>query len=71
MDSEEPYIFRSYDHTLESSIDSPFVNAGLARNLGPANDIPIWQVARATTAAPMSVNPDKVTLGPLDLLTSL
>jgi len=46
---ETPYLFRTYknynrsDNAEERSID---------RNPGPAHDIPIWEVARATSAAP-------------------
>jgi hypothetical protein len=41
-----PYIFRSYDHHAE-----PAPN-GMVQNPGGASNVPIWQVARATTAAP-------------------
>ena len=47
----EPYMFRSYDHTRNLSRNlEPSVQ--LERHLGPGNNTPIWQVARATTAAP-------------------
>jgi hypothetical protein len=46
-EDSSPYIFRSYDHW---GSDPPKVTE---RNPGPAHSIPIWQVARATTAAPM------------------
>ncbi|TAQ86448.1 hypothetical protein B7494_g5222 [Chlorociboria aeruginascens] len=45
---ESPYIFRSYDHYRRT----PFV-----RNPGKASDYPLWEVARATTAAPLYFSP--------------
>jgi hypothetical protein len=53
--SDPPYLFRSYDH-------HPHVPKGrrrsrwLERNPGYAHRIPIWQVARATSAAPTYFN---------------
>jgi hypothetical protein len=46
-----PYLFRSYDHwgSNERSI--------VERNPGVAHCLPIWQVARATTAAPFYFDP--------------
>ena len=41
-----PFVFRSYDHLRTYPYDP------LERNPGYAHKIPIWQVARATTAAP-------------------
>lgn len=49
------YLFRSYDHW-----GTPNKNGGrnvFERNPGPADNIPIWQVARATTAAPTYFDP--------------
>ena len=50
------YLFRSYDHW-----GTPNKNGGhrniAERNPGPADNIPIWQVARATTAAPTYFDP--------------
>lgn len=46
---ENPYLFRSYTN-LHKSKDSE--ERKLNRNPNTAHDIPIWQVARATSAAP-------------------
>ena len=48
--TKTPYIFRTYDH-LTTSVNP------LDRNPGKAHDIPIWQVARATSAAPSYFKP--------------
>ena len=47
-----PYLFRSYDHW-----GSPWDRNVVERNPGVAHSIPIWQVARATTAAPFYFDP--------------
>lgn len=46
MEDSSPYLFRSYDHW---GSEPPLITE---RNPGPAHSVPIWQVARATTAAP-------------------
>jgi hypothetical protein len=45
VEDGSPYIFRSYDHWGS-------MNGDLVQNPGPAHNIPIWEVCRATTAAP-------------------
>ena len=47
--SERPYLFRTYKNLRKGATteERPF-----DRNPGMAHDIPIWQVARATSAAP-------------------
>ncbi|KAF2266787.1 FabD/lysophospholipase-like protein [Lojkania enalia] len=50
------YLFRSYDHWGEPSKNGRRRNI-FERNPGPADNIPIWQVARATTAAPTYFDP--------------
>jgi hypothetical protein len=52
---EAPYIFRSYDHYKKSA--SPFL-----RNPGSASDFALWEVARATAAAPLYFAPMQVYL---------
>lgn len=47
--TEIPYLFRTYKN-LHRTKDPK--KKGVDRNPGPAHDIPIWQVARATSAAP-------------------
>jgi len=47
-EASSEYIFRSYDHWGSASEG----NSVFIRNPGPAHSIPIWQIARATTAAP-------------------
>ena len=49
---ETPYVFRTYNNFR-------YQNTGhtLIRNFGPAHQIPIWQVARATTASPTFFRP--------------
>ena len=46
---QHPYLFRTYKNIRPASTSQ---NSNRARNPGPAHDIPIWQVARATSAAP-------------------
>lgn len=53
---ESPYIFRSYKNLHRSTTIQERV---LDRNPGLAHDIPIWQVARATSAAPTYFEPQK------------
>ncbi len=48
-DYELPYLFRTYKNLHKGA--SPIARL-LDRNPGLAHDIPIWQVARATSAAP-------------------
>ena len=52
--SNKPYLFRTYAnlHKSERRYERQF-----DRNPGPAHDIPIWQVARATSAAPTYFEP--------------
>ena len=54
---EKPYIFRTYKnlHRGENTDQK-----ALDRNPGLAHDIPIWQVARATSAAPAYFEPSKI-----------
>ena len=54
---ERPYLFRTYKnlHQSESAQDKL-----TDRNPGPAHDIPIWWVARATSAAPSYFKPMKI-----------
>jgi hypothetical protein len=54
---EDPgaYLFRSYDHWAVPNKDGS--RNVFERNPGPADNIPIWQVARATTAAPTYFDP--------------
>jgi hypothetical protein len=49
-----PYLFRTYDHWQSPK------STKLELNPGPASSIPIWQVARATTAAPTYFEPMKI-----------
>ena len=60
MGLEKPYIFRTYknlhlDEDPERTEEKPLV-----RNPGEAQDIPIWQVARATSAAPTYFKPMEI-----------
>lgn len=48
-DTSKPYLFRTYKNLHRSKVES---RKALDRNPGLAHDIPIWQVARATSAAP-------------------
>ena len=47
--TEAPYLFRTYKNLHKASDESKKI---LDRNPGPAHDIPIYQVGRATSAAP-------------------
>lgn len=49
-----PYAFRSYDHWGSNKDDVGELNPGTAHS------IPIWQVARATTAAPTYFDPIEI-----------
>ena len=54
---ERPYLFRTYKNLHQSeSAEGRLTD----RNPGPAHDIPIWQVARATSAAPTYFKPMKI-----------
>ena len=54
---ERPYLFRTYKNLHQSeSAEGRLTD----RNPGPAHDIPIWQVARATSAAPSYFKPMKI-----------
>ena len=46
---EPPYLFRTYENLERGATE---LGRRQSRNPGPAHDIPIWQVARATSAAP-------------------
>ncbi|RDW61321.1 hypothetical protein BP5796_11213 [Coleophoma crateriformis] len=48
QEGSSPYLFRSYDHWGSGALPQSITE----RNPGPAHNIPIWQAARATTAAP-------------------
>ena len=52
---ESPYVFRSYKNLHRSQGQRRLLD----RNPGLAHDIPIWQVARATSAAPTYFEPPK------------
>ena len=51
MDLEAPYLFRSYDHHPHVPKEGE-ARSWVERNPGYSQRIPIWQVARATSAAP-------------------
>jgi len=52
QEDSAPYIFRSYDHWGTANVNE--------RNPGVAACIPIWEVARATTAAPFYFKPIQI-----------
>ena len=52
-----PYLFRSYKNLHRSKIPK---EKALDRNPGPAHDVPIWEVGRATSAAPTYFKPPKI-----------
>lgn len=54
VEGSAPYIFRSYDHW---GSNPPMSNE---RNPGVAANVPIWEAARATTAAPSYFNPIRI-----------
>lgn len=54
---ERPYLFRTYKNLRQSDTAQ---ERKTDRNPGPAHDIPIWQVARATSAAPTYFKPANV-----------
>ncbi|KAL9619199.1 MAG: hypothetical protein Q9160_006134 [Pyrenula sp. 1 TL-2023] len=54
-----PYLFRSYDHHLDVRVDEHMTTH--ERNPGYSQRVPIWQVARATSAAPTYFN--SITIG--------
>lgn len=55
--SNEPYLFRTYKNLHHSNNPK---ESGLTRNPALAHDVPIWQVARATSAAPTYFKPAKI-----------
>lgn len=55
MKYEPPYIFRTYNHHAE--IQKGGSQNVVERNPGYAHRLPIWQVARATSAAPTYFEP--------------
>ncbi|MCJ1394320.1 hypothetical protein MMC18_007198 [Xylographa bjoerkii] len=52
---EKPYLFRTYKNLHKSLPNSP--ESALDRNPDLAHDIPIWDVGRATSAAPSYFEP--------------
>lgn len=54
---ERPYLFRTYKNLHQSD---EVKEQWRDRNPGPAHDIPIWQVARATSAAPGYFKPSEI-----------
>ena len=54
---ERPYLFRTYKNLHQSETAQDQLTD---RNPGPAHDIPIWWVARATSAAPSYFKPMKI-----------
>ena len=55
---EKPYLFRTYKHLHKSAPGSK--DKCFERNPDLAHDIPIWKVARATSAAPSYFEPAKI-----------
>ena len=55
---EKPYLFRTYKHLHKSAPGSK--DKCFERNPDLAHDIPIWEVARATSAAPSYFEPAKI-----------
>lgn len=53
----KPYLFRTYKNLHRSKVPK---EKALDRNPGPAHDVPIWEVARATSAAPTYFKPAKI-----------
>ena len=51
-DFQEPFLFRSYTHKSPESSNTPLERA-LERNPSESHPFDIWQVARATSAAPL------------------
>ncbi|KAL6712759.1 hypothetical protein ACLMJK_009697 [Lecanora helva] len=57
---EKPYLFRTYKNLhLDEESQGPG-DEGMVRNPGEAQDIPIWEVARATSAAPTYFKPVEI-----------
>ena len=54
---EKPYLFRTYKHLRKGANPTERL---LDRNPGLAHDVPIYQVARATSAAPTYFKPAKI-----------
>lgn len=54
---ETPYLFRTYKHLRKGANKTERL---LDRNPGLAHDVPIYQVARATSAAPTYFKPAKI-----------
>ena len=57
---EKPYLFRSYKNLHLDEETEPTGEKPLVSNSGEAQDIPIWQVARATSAAPGYFKPVEI-----------
>ena len=55
--SEQAYIFRSYDHQDDEHFDPRLRLPPPLKNPGVAQNWPIWQVARSTSAAPRYFKP--------------
>lgn len=58
--TRQPYIFRSYDHPQPNYVGSRDKSRKNPWNPGPASHLPIWQVGRATSAAPTYFGPMRV-----------